>query len=216
MKQNSNKNGVNICHICSNYDKFYIDFMEEQLLKVSTLKVFYFRAKERGLPDVKASYLDVRLNYSNWNRPFFLLKEHKILKDFMKLYKNSAFDILHAHTLFSNGYIAMRAKQKFGIPYIVAVRDMDVNIFFKYRINLRRLGLRILDNADGVVFISRSYKEEVMNKYIPKYLKSGIDKKSSIIPNGINPFYLDNIYRRKDSPNPNKITIITVGYVSKR
>ena len=39
------------------------------------------------------------------------------------------YSLIHAHSLFSNGYIAMRIKQDYGIPYIVAVRNTDVNTF---------------------------------------------------------------------------------------
>ena len=46
--------------------------MEEQRKKGLKLRVFYFRARERGWPDVTSSYVDVRLNYSTWQRPFFI------------------------------------------------------------------------------------------------------------------------------------------------
>ena len=70
---------MRICHICSNYDGFFTNLMETQISRGIEPRVFYFRAKERGWPDVKSSYVDVRLNYSNWHRPFFYLKESTVL-----------------------------------------------------------------------------------------------------------------------------------------
>ena len=172
---------MKVCHVCSNYDKFFVDLMEEQILKEIDLRVYYFRAKERGMPEVKAPYLDIRLNYSNWDRPFFYLKEGKIIKDFFNIYKREQFDIIHAHTLFSNGYVALKAKKEWGIPYIVAVRDMDLNIFLKYRINLRKLGIEILKEAERIIFISDQYKKQLVDKYVPSNLKEEFLNKSLII-----------------------------------
>lgn len=207
---------MKVCHVCSNYDKFFVDLMEEQILKEIDLRVYYFRAKERGMPEVKAPYLDIRLNYSNWDRPFFYLKEGKIIKDFFNIYKREQFDIIHAHTLFSNGYVALKAKKEWGIPYIVAVRDMDLNIFLKYRINLRKLGIEILKEAERIIFISDQYKKQLVDKYVPSNLKEEFLNKSLIIPNGINEFYLNNIWNKSPKKIEKEINVITVGYISKR
>ena len=42
------------------------------------------------------------------------------------------FDIIHATTLFSDGAIAYRIYKKYNIPYIIAVRNTDINTFLKY------------------------------------------------------------------------------------
>ena len=207
---------MRVCHICSNYDKFFENFMEEQRKKGLKLRVFYFRARERGWPDVTSSYVDVRLNYSNWQRPFFYLKEQTVLKDFFSIYKKHDFDIVHAHTLFSNGYIALKVKKHWGLPYIVAVRDVDVNIFFKYRINLRAFGVRILNEAERIIFLSPMYRDYVLSKYIPMRLRDEFYNKSLIIPNGIDPYFLNNKVLKSSIDRDRPIQIITVGYVCKR
>lgn len=216
MELQKNSSQIKICHVCSNYDNFYIDFMEQQLTRGLDIRVFYFRAKERGTPDIKAPYLDIRLNYSNWQRLFFILKERYVLRDFLKLYEVDKFNLIHAHTLFSNGYIAYQAKKRFNIPYIVAVRSMDVNIFLKFRFNLRNLGIDILNEAEKIIFISKSYREQVISKYVPKVLQESFLSKSLVIPNGINQFYLSNKFNREKSSFKEKLKILTVGYVSKR
>lgn len=49
---------MRVCHICSNYDAFFTDLMNFQILNGIDLKVFYFRAKERGMPNIKDPYVD--------------------------------------------------------------------------------------------------------------------------------------------------------------
>lgn len=216
MVLKEDKLSIKLCHICSNYDNFYIDFMDEQVSRGLDIRVFYFRAIERGLPEVEAPYLDVRLNYNNWNRLFFMYKENRVLRDFLEFYDVQSFQLIHAHTLFSNGYIAYEAKKRFNIPYIVAVRSMDVNLFLKYRLNLRSLGVNILKEAEKIVFISEPNRNHVISKYVPFRYQDAFFKKSVVIPNGINQFYLTNTFKRENILQNRKLKIITVGYVGKR
>lgn len=208
---------MKICHICSNYDAFFTDFMDFQARNGVNLRVFYFRVIERGFPKVSAPYLDIRLNYRNWHRFFFRLKEKLVLRDFMELYNNKKFDLIHAHTLFSNGYIALQAKKHWGIPFVVAVRNTDINIFFKYRLTLRGLGIKVLKEAEKVVFLSSEYRDQLFEKYVPYKYREKFLEKSVIIPNGINEIFHNNKYergRKIDKLEP--IRILTVGYISKR
>src|SRR5699024_5537052 len=76
--------------------------------------------------------------------------------------------------------------------YIVVVRNTDVNTFFKYMIHLRKTGVKILLEASKVIFLSNSYKDLVVDKYIPKQFKNEVLNKSLVIPNGIDQFWLKN------------------------
>ena len=68
--------------------------------------------------------------YNKWDRYIFHIKHTKVLKDIKRKIDLEKYDIIHAHSLFSNGYIAYKLNQEYNIPYIVAVRNTDVNIFF--------------------------------------------------------------------------------------
>lgn len=208
---------MKVNHICSNYDKFYVNFMNEQINNNILPTVFYFRAIQRGKLEIKEEYVDLRLNFNEWNRYFFYLKHNKVLQDYYRLYTKDQFEVIHAHTLFSNGYIAYKVNKKWNIPYIVAVRDVDLNIFFKYRFNLRKLGVKILENAEKIVFISKSYEKQLFEKYIPYSLRETLQKKSIVIPNGVDEFFLNNIYDlKKEEAVTGTIEIITVGHIYKR
>ena len=95
------------------------------------------------------------------------------------------FDLIHAHTVFSGGYAARQLQKKYGIPYIVAVRNTDVNVFFKYMFHLRAVGVDILRNASRIIFLSPSYREQVLRDYIPLKDLESIAEKSEVLPNGI-------------------------------
>ena len=103
------------------------------------------------------------------------------------------YDLIHAYTLFTDGNNAMQLSKKYEIPYVVAVRNTDVNTFFKKMPWLRRRGIQIMRNASRVFFLSESYKEEVFRKYVPDKYKKELINKVSVIPNGIDQFWIQNI-----------------------
>ncbi len=69
----------------------------------------------------------------------------------------------------------------YKIPYIVAVRDTDVNVFFKRMVHLRSLGVDILKRS-RIIFLSISYRDLILEKYVPEDLKEKVFSKSRIIP----------------------------------
>ena len=136
--------------------------------------------------------------FNKADRFIFHLKQKKIFKALSKCCKIDSYDCIHAYTLFTDGYCAMKASKEYGKPYVVAVRNTDVNIFLKYMPYLRKTGIRVLERADKVFFLSDTYKKQVIEKYVPEKLKEALIKKSIIIPNGIDEFWLANSYSHKD------------------
>src|SRR5699024_6489413 len=112
------------------------------------------------------SHVNVSKCFNKYDKLLFHLKHYKIKEDFFNQYTIENYDILHAHSLFSNGYIAYAAYKKYKVPYIVAVRSTDINIFFNKMLHLRKMGLNILLNAYRIIFLSESHKEECLKRYI--------------------------------------------------
>ena len=124
----------------------------------------------------------------------------KIKKSYSSLLENidlNDIDIAHAHSLFVNGGIANELYKEHNIDFITAVRNTDLNLFFGKMIHLRKKGLEILKNALKIVFISPAYKKRLIEECIPKKLKSEIEQKAIIIPNGINNYWLGNLNLNK-------------------
>jgi len=94
-------------------------------------------------------------------------------------------DIIHAHTLFSDGSLAYHYYKEKNIPYIITIRSTDIEYFLKYKPWLKKYGKLILNNAGKVIFISPSLRNQFNQIY-----GTGYDSKSQIVPNGINPLYL--------------------------
>lgn len=207
----------NILHINSYYiaRSFYFTFFEK-LKKVGySIRVFVFAQYGRNIEhDKVADYIDIRNNFSGIDRCFFYLKHEKVYRDIKKQYpKIQQFDICHAHSLFSNGFIAWKLKVEYGIPYIVAVRGTDVTVFFRKLFFLRKTGVTILEEASRIVFISPAHKKTVLSKYVPSNLRQDIEQKSIVIPNGIDSFWLEN-KRSKVKSRQKSIRLLFVGEIN--
>ena len=156
--------------------------------------------------------------FTRKDRLFYFGKQTKILNSVESNVKNiNEYNCIHAYTLFTDGNVAMRLSKKYNIPYVVAIRDTDMNVFLKYRKHLMPLALKILKNASAIFFLSKSYKEQIINNYIFKNIKDEIEKKSYIIPNGIDDFWhKNNYYKENYKVNAKHLKIIYIGRISVR
>ena len=123
--------------------------------------------------------------FDQLDRALFFRKQKKMLSWLEGNWNLKDFDMTHAHTVFSGGYAARQIHKKYGIPYMVAVRNTDVNIFFKYMVHLRGVGLDILKHAEKIIFLSPAYREQTLSRYVPVKDLEAIAGKSLVIPNGI-------------------------------
>lgn len=204
---------INALQICSYYSSNFYKLLFKELSQFDINSTVYYFA-ENGTqpghltPDVKFSEC-----YGSFDRLFFKKKEDKVLQAYDALGLGSNFDIAHAHSLFANGYIAYKLKKRYGIPYVVAVRNTDVNVFFKYMPWLRKLGLDIMKEASHIVFISPSYKSAVFETYVPNKLKAELLDKTDVIPNGINSLFTSQRPPKYVEKQNDVINLIQVGDV---
>ncbi len=134
----------------------------------------------------------IEVCFSKLDRFFYMRKQKKIIKTVENIIDISKFDILHAYYLFTDGNYARYLSRKYNIPYVVAVRNTDVNYFFKKRPLLRNRGVAILRDAHKVFFLSEAYRDSVINHFVPSCYQNEIIKKSVVIPNGIDEFWFHN------------------------
>jgi glycosyltransferase involved in cell wall biosynthesis len=188
---------IQILHICSDYSqqKLYRELILE-LSKKGIKQTVYVPVRsisEIGKYDIK-SIENVNVIYSHIlsfkQRLFYHLKIRTIFADIEKQLDLYTFDIVHAHFLFSDGGVAYKIKTKYSIPYIVAIRNTDVNVFFKYMLHLRPFGREIIEASKKIVFITPAYRSLIGERYVPeKFSKKLID--ASIVPNGLSPVWLE-------------------------
>lgn len=170
------------------------------------------KKNKRILSNAKSTSYIFSNPFNNLDRYIYYTKINKILKDLEKNVDVKSFNLIHAHFLFSDGGVAYKLKKKYGTNYIVAVRNTDINFFFKYALHVRNYGIKILKEASKIIFISPSYKEYLFNKYIPKKYIQHFRKKSHVIPNGLDNYWLENMYfERPKKQNFESLNIISVG-----
>lgn len=150
--------------------------------------------------------------FNNLDRVLFFPKQRNMLRDMESRFDLKSVDAVHAHTVFSGGYAALQLKKRRGLPYITSVRNTDVNVFFKQMPYLRPVGLRVLREAERIIFLSPAYREQLFSQYVPAPLRQELEAKSLVIPNGIAPLFFENAPHKKALSNPPRL--IYVGEIS--
>lgn len=185
---------MRILHINCNY----IGTTLHQLMVENLDKLGYDNSVFVPTYDKKLSVIEPNNNvlvcecFKKWDRVLFDYKQQKILKALESNYHVKDYGLIHAYTLFTDGNCARKLSKKYRIPYVVAVRNTDVNDFFRLMPHLRGRGIKTMLNAQAVFFLSESYRKQVLEKYIPQKYREIIQKKSHIIPNGIDDFWFKN------------------------
>ncbi|MCO7150877.1 glycosyltransferase family 4 protein [Vagococcus lutrae] len=203
---------MKVLQLCSYYkDSFYsLLFQELEKIDIQNDIFFPYNSKKNYRYEMKNIYSAPI--YTNSDRIFYRKKQfkyNKFIND--SIVDISSYDLIHAHTLFSDGFMALKLKEKFKIPYIVAVRSTDINTFFRYRKDLRNIGKKILSEANKIIVLSDNSK-----RYIEGEFKDlDFSTKLVIIPNGVNNMFIENKYDGGKNIR-DTIKILTVGEVSKR
>ena len=153
--------------------------------------------------------------FNKWDRLFFDYKQRKIINAIEEHYDVASFDLIHAYTLYTDGNVARILSEKYEIPYVVAVRNTDLNDFLKKMVHLRKRGVKTLLAAKEVFFLSNAYRRQVFEKYIPQKYQEEIQKKTHIIPNGIDEFWFENIPEQGKAIDKKHIKLVYAGRIDK-
>jgi len=204
---------INCNYILSNLHQTMIENLNEHDIQSDVFVPTY--DANRSIVDVK-SYVKVVECFKKWDRLFYYKKQEKIIKAIRKNYSFDQYECIHAYTLFSDGNVAMNLSEIYKIPYVVAIRNTDVNDFFRLMPHLRGLGVEIMRKASAVFFLSNAYLDQVLKKYIPVKFHDEILQKTYIIPNGIDDFWLNNsVVQNKSIDAKNGVKLIYAGRIDK-
>src|SRR5690606_31805146 len=148
----------------------------------------------RKLKDNDLNYMVVGSDPLNVFHKFIFEHKSKFLMDcIISKVPRDGVTCVHATTLFSDGVLAYNLQKKEGIPYIVTVRSTDVTTFFRFRPDLLSLGRRILLSAKAIVFVSDSVKKRLFSKRLFKDIRTEVERKAMVSPNGIDGIWIDNV-----------------------
>lgn len=118
-----------------------------------------------------------------------------------------SYDLIHATTLFSDGAVARHAYKEYGIPYVVTVRNTDINAFLGYAPHTWLTGLKVLKDARRIVFISKALKEKFCRHLLVRIFLKKIENRFVIQPNGIDAYWIEHIRTTPMKENHNVIYV---------
>lgn len=141
-----------------------------------------------------------------YHRYFYKDKISVVSKDLEALVDLKNVSIIHTGTLCMTGAVAFEISKKYDKPYIVSVRNTDINTYFKKMWWKRKYFHQILLSAKNVVFISPQYKKKCFEQYFDPTITLKLEEKTLIIPNGIASHFLINQKKvQKELHNPIRI-----------
>lgn len=211
---------MKILFLCTYYHRAMIFRDSMDMLEQYGHKVEAFNAVVKGAK-IDPKYSDImdelvvhRECFNKFDRFFYHHKQTKFYKKLIEEIDVTKYDIIHSHTLFNGGYVAYNINKKFGIPYIVSIRNTDMNIFLKIPL-FKRIANKIIKEASGIQFLSVPYKDKFINKYLEDEYREDFIKKSVVIGNGLEKFWLDNKFNKNRTIDKSNIRVICVGKIDK-
>lgn len=126
-------------------------------------------------------------------------------KDIDFYLKHGVFDLIHAHYLFPDGYLAYLYFKKFTVPYIITIRNADI-------IHLKKISKSNPDFKKAFLIINNAQQVLCLNFGCKQFIDKMFCISSLIIPHGIEKEAFKNDPNKKSST----ITITTVSEAIKR
>lgn len=171
-----------------------------------------------GRNEVDFNSLNSRIIYSHilnksFDRFLYKSKISKLVKDIESKIRLSEIDFIHAHTWYSDGGAAYLLSKKYNIPYIIAVRNTDLNVHYKYLIYYRNFGLNILKNARRIILIGE-YQRNFFASL--KAITPDIKRKIEVVPNGVDSFWIKHFRDFRFKPIDGPFNILYIGTFLKR
>ena len=184
-----------ILHICCNLAGSTVFPQMFEALKDEGLEQIVFvpekRRKDLGKNEPEGVETHSALTVKKSDALFFSRKAKRSVPAIENGVDLSRVKLIHAHTLFTDGSIALALHEKYNIPYVVTLRYSDIEAIWKYEPHLHGMARRILRAAKNVVFLSSAARDKVLGKWLSSRERAMISPKTAIIPNGIKPEWLD-------------------------
>lgn len=198
MKGQAASDRLRVLHLCSYFigSKVYAELFNHLQGRHGLSQFVYVPVRQDAHVGRNADALnqEVSVDFSRVlrlrHRIFFGTKVSAVFRDLVANHRGhiEASGLIHAHTLYSDGAVAYALRSAFGIPYVVTVRNTDVNVFYRYFLHLRPLFQRIVSAAGKVVFLSDSYRDQLLACVKDEGTRTKLEE-SEVVPNGLAPFW---------------------------
>lgn len=193
---------MHILHISNSYGGTAVyEHLYTELDKLGIRQTVYVPLNYKNHSRVGNQMIDFqtqgsRIIYSTilkpWHRLMYKAKIHRIVEDLKNAVNLKDVDLIHASTQCLDGAVAHEIYRKTGIPYMVAIRNTDVNNYYKVFFWHKSYFSKILLKAEKIIFISPKYKEHFLSSVLSPKVAAQVEKKMQVLPNGIDDFFLQN------------------------
>lgn len=209
-----------LLHLCSYYfgSSVYKDLFDSLSGYVQPAHQYVFSAVRRTenlnrLPPSGSTLVAVRC-LNELTRLSFVIKQVTIFISFILKFDTSILrarvDLIHAHTLYSDGFLAFFISCVFKKKYVLTIRSTDVNLGLKFYAHWGWLTKLVIKNAECVVFLSRKHESIIKDKFGKNI------KRSCIVPNGVRAFWIENSLQEKAAKSLNETLVgVYVGVINK-
>ena len=144
-----------ILHICCNlagstvFPQMFEALRDEGLEQI----VFVPEKRRRDIGKNQPDGVDTiaALTVKKTDAIFFSRKAKRSVPAIEKAIDLTGVTLMHAHTLFTDGSIALALHKKYNIPYVVTLRYSDIEAIWKYEPHLHGLAREILKKAHKVL-----------------------------------------------------------------
>jgi len=128
-----------------------------------------------------------------FHRYVYHIKRRRVFRELLRSVDVKQFNLVHATTLLTDGGQAYLLYKKFHLPYVVSVRNTDINGFLDKLLHTWKDARKILLNAEKIFFISEGLKKKFYNHRAVRNIIPKIKDKFVLLPNGIEDYFVDNI-----------------------
>lgn len=190
---------MRVLHICNNYSGSKVHYnLVKELEQKGVYQVIYCpvrNADDLGKNQFESNITEFIYSYciKSWYKYLYHYKAWKLYKDMRTKVNLSDMDVVHAHTLFSDGILAYKAYKEYGIPYSVTIRNTDLNDFIRLMKHAYPLGRKILTHASKVIFISTGIMNTFGNSSFVLPILDQVKCKFVLQPNGIDDYWHQHI-----------------------
>jgi len=117
-------------------------------------------------------------------------------------------NVVHAATLYVEGYTALQLKKKYNIPYFVSIRGSDAVFYSRRMPHLWNVGISVMKHATKLACVTPCIKEKMISAWQHKSVRNLL-RVAEIVNNGIENFWLENISATpREIHNPVKLLYI--------
>ncbi len=203
---------MKILHICNDYrDNNLYEHLFTLLSQYAEQSVFVPYKYSLNFRNRNNYSVKHEVCYNDIDRIFYKRKGAKVFQSLKKQVNIAEQNLIHAHTLFSNGYVAYLSNKEYKIDYVVTIRNVDVDIFLNYFPNMKIAALQIMTNAKKIIFISPILKHKLFSYFEGDEDREMIERKSTIITNGIDNFWFENKHMKKTKNR--ELKLLQIGWI---